>query len=184
MQGSDMRGNDSCKPQVFPGGRKPGEMLFGIILLIATGALLAALPWQTTWLPGKGPAAQPRFWPALSLGGAFAFAMLHALSRSRAERTPGRWTEGLTWVRSLEYLGWYMIYVAAIPAIGYLLATLIFCVLLSLRLGYRGRALAGAALFGLCVVLFFKSAMNVKIPGGAIYEHAPEGLRYILLRYF
>ena len=60
----------------------------------------------------------------------------------------------------------------------------VFCTLLTLRVGYRGKAVLWAALFGLFVVLFFKTAMNVKIPGGAIYELAPEGIRYILLRYF
>ena len=172
------------EPHVFPEGRKPGEMLFSMLLLVLAAALLATLPWQTTWLNGKGLAAQPRFWPALSLGGVVLFAVLHKLSRGKLDRTPGRWTEGLTWIRSLEFIGWYMLYVAAIPMIGYLSATVIFCTLLALRVGYRGKTLLWAALFGLCVVLFFKTAMNVKIPGGAIYEFAPEGLRYILLRFF
>ena len=172
------------EPHVFPKGRKPGEMLFSMLLLLVASALLAALPWQTTWLDGRSLAAQPRFWPALSLCGVVVFAILHKLSRNRLDRTPGRWTEGLTWIRSLEFIAWYMLYVAAIPVIGYLLATVMFCALLSVRVGYRGRTVLWAALFGLFVVLFFKGAMNVKIPGGAIYELAPEGLRYILLRYF
>ena len=172
------------EPHVFPAGRKPGEMLFSMLLLLLAGALLAVLPWQTTWLDGKGFAAQPRFWPALSLGGVVLFAVLHVLFRGKLDRTPGRWIEGLTWIRSLEFIGWYMVYVAAIPIIGYLLATVIFCTLLAIRVGYRGATLLWAAFFGLSVVLFFKTAMNVKIPGGAIYEFAPEGLRYILLRYF
>ena len=172
------------EPHVFPEGRKPGELLFSFLLLIVALALLAALPWQTSWLNGKGLAAQPRFWPALSLSGVVVFAVLHAVLRGKLDRTPGRWREGLTWVRSLEFIGWYMLYVAAIPVIGYLFATVIFCTSLALRVGYRGRTLLWAAIFGLCVVLFFKSAMNVKIPSGALYELAPEGLRYILLRYF
>ena len=172
------------QPHVFPEGRKPGEMLFSMLLLLLAGALLAALPWQTTWLAGKGLAAQPRFWPALSLGGVVLFAILHKLSRNKLDRTPGRWTEGLTWIRSLEFIGWYMLYVVAIPIVGYLPATVVFCTLLALRAGYRGKTLLWAALFGLAVVLVFKTAMNVKIPGGAIYEYAPEGLRYILLRHF
>lgn len=174
----------SDHPHVFPEGRKPGEMLFSLLLLGVAAALLAALPWQTTWLDGKGLAAQPRFWPALSLGGVVLFALLHWVSRARVDRTPGRWAEGLTWIRSLEYVAWYMVYVAAIPVIGYLASTLFFCTALAMRVGYRGRTLLWAALFGLAVVLFFKAAMNVKIPGGAIYEYAPEGLRYILIRYF
>ena len=51
-------------------------------------------------------------------------------------------------------------------------------------MGYRGKTVWIAAAFGLFVVLFFKTGMNVKIPSGAIYELAPEHLRYILIRYF
>lgn len=172
------------EPHVFPEGRKRGELLFSFLLLFAALALLAALPWQTAWLNGRGFAAQPRLWPAMSLSGVVFFAGLHAVLRGRLDRTPGRWLEGLTWIRSLEFIGWYMLYVVAIPMIGYLPATVIFCTLLALRVGYRGKTLFWAALFGLCVVLFFKTAMNVKIPGGALYEFAPDNLRYILLRYF
>ena len=171
-------------PHVFPDGRRPGEILFVTVTMLIALALLAAIPWQTTWLPGKGFAAQPRFWPALSLGGVVLFGLINALSRARVARTPGRWQEAALWLRSLEFIGWYMLYVLAIPVIGYLAATLSFCAGLALRMGYRGRTVWIAAAFGLFVVLFFKPAMNVKIPSGAIYDFAPEQLRYILIRYF
>jgi len=164
--------------------RHAGEILFVTVTMLIALALLAAIPWQTTWLPGKGFAAQPRFWPALSLGGVVLFGLINALSRARVARTPGRWQEAALWLRSLEFIGWYMLYVLAIPVIGYLAATLSFCAGLALRMGYRGRTVWIAAAFGLFVVLFFKSAMNVKIPSGAIYDFAPEQLRYILIRYF
>jgi hypothetical protein len=172
------------EPHVFPLGRKPGEMLFCTLMLVIGGLLIAAIGWETTWLEGKRLSAQPRFWPTLSLSGVVLFAGLNWLSRSKVERTPGRWAEAGIWLRSLEYVGWYLLYVWAIPLIGYLPATVIFCVGLTLRLGYRGRTVWAAIGFALFVVLFFKSAMNVKIPGGALYQLAPEGLRYILLRYF
>ncbi|MCO6187904.1 tripartite tricarboxylate transporter TctB family protein [Rhizobium sp. L1K21] len=171
-------------PHVFPESRKPGEMLFVTITMFVAVALLALAPWQTTWLPGKGFAAQPRFWPMLSLGGVVLFGLLNALSRMRITRTPGRWQEATVWMRSLEFVGWYMLYVAAIPLLGYLIATVLFTTGMALRLGYRGRSVMVAGLFGVFVVLFFKTAMNVKIPGGAIYEFAPDTFRYFLLRYF
>lgn len=171
-------------PHVFPESRKPGEILFVSVSMLIALALLAAVPWQTTWLPGKGFASQPRFWPTLSLSGVVLFGLLNAMSRVRVTRTPGRWQEALVWLRSLEFIGWYMLYVLAIPLIGYLLATILFCAGLALRMGYRGRTVVIAALFGLFVVLFFKTAMNVKIPAGAVYDLAPDSLRYILLRYF
>lgn len=173
------------EPHVFPEGRRPGEMLFCTLMLVIGGLLIAAIGWQTTWLPGKGLAAQPRLWPSLALGGIVLFAALNWMLRSKVMRTPGRWREAFTWIRSLEYVGWYLLYVWSIPVIGYLLATIFFCIGLTLRLGYRqALALWSAFGFALFVVLFFKSAMNVKIPGGAIYDLAPESLRYFLLRYF
>lgn len=175
---------DGDHPHVFPESRKPGEILFVTITMLVALALLAAVPWQTTWIPGKGLASQPRFWPALSLSGVVLFGLLNALSRVRVTRTPGRWQEALEWVKSLEFLGWYMLYVAAIPVVGYLLATVLFCTGLAFRTGYRGRTVLIAGLFGLRVVVFFKTIMNVKIPAGAVYDYAPEGLRYILLRFF
>lgn len=179
-----MSQQENDHPHVFPESRKPGEILFVTISMVIALALLASIPWQTTWLPNKGLAAQPRFWPTLSLGGVVLFGLLNALSRVRVTRTPGRWQEAATWVKSLEFIGWYMLYVAAIPVIGYLFSTLAFCGALALRMGYRGRTVWIAVGFGLFVVLFFKTAMNVKIPSGAIYEYAPEQLRYFLMRYF
>lgn len=171
-------------PHVFPESRKPGEILFVTITMMIALVLLAAVPWQTTWLPGKNLAAQPRLWPTLSLSAIVLFGLLNGLSRLKAERTPGTWREALIWVRALEFIGWYMVYVIAIPVIGYLAATIAFCTCLALRMGYRGRTVWIAGAFGLFVVLFFKTAMNVKIPAGAIYDFAPEQLRYVLMRYF
>ncbi|MDT0683045.1 tripartite tricarboxylate transporter TctB family protein [Roseicyclus sp. F158] len=173
------------EPHVFPLGRKPGELLFCAAFLIFAAAVLAMMSWQTSWLPSAGLAAQPRLWPALSLGGMALFGAILWARTFRTMRTPGRWQEAAQWMRSLEFVGWYVLYVLAIPVIGYLPATILFCVLLTLRLGYRSRlALISAFAFALFVVLTFKTAFNVKIPGGALYELAPEGLRYILIRYF
>lgn len=179
-----MREDDTVTPEFFPEGRRPGEILFSALMIIMGGLLLATLPWQTTWIDGRGLAAQPRFWPALSLGGLIFFAAMHFALRLRVTRTPGRWKEGLTWVLSLEYIVYYMIYVWAIPIIGYLLATVAFCVLLSYRIGYRGKALWIAFAFAIFVVLVFKTGFNVKIPAGAIYDYAPDWARYTLIRFF
>ncbi|MQQ07815.1 tripartite tricarboxylate transporter TctB family protein [Epibacterium sp. SM1979] len=171
-------------PHVFPEGRKPGEMVFCILIVALTTFLLLNITSETAWIAGKKLAAQPRFWPALSLGGALFFAALNWWSRAGVSRNPGRWRETFTWIRSLEFIGYYMLYVASISVVGYLLATILFCIGLTLRLGYRRQGVLIATCFALFVVLFFKSALNVKIPGGAIYELAPEGMRYILFRYF
>lgn len=173
------------EPHVFPLGRKPGELLFCAAFLLFAAALLAMMGWQTSWLDRTDLAAQPRLWPGLSLGGMVLFGLTLWVRTFNATRTPGRWREAAHWLRSLEFIGWYVLYVLAIPIIGYLPSTILFCMLLSLRLGYRSKlAMLSALGFAVFVVLTFKTAFNVKIPGGALYELAPEGLRYILIRYF
>lgn len=173
------------KPHVFPNVRKPGELLFAIIILVLALFLISQIGNQTTWLPRKGLAAQPRLWPLLGLGTMTLFGVLHLWRTSRNERTPGRWREAAIWLSSLEFVVWYLIYVASVPYAGYLLSTLVFCLFLTWRAGYRSsRYFVIAALFALCVVLFFKTALNVKIPGGAIYEFLPDPARPFMLRYF
>lgn len=171
-------------PDFFPDGRKRGEILFSALMILMGGLLLGALPWQTSWIDGRGLAAQPRLWPAISLVGLIVFAALHFGARLSAKRTPGRWHEGLAWIMSLEYIAYYLTYVWAISVVGYLLATCCFCIGLGYRIGYRGWALWIAFAFALFVVLVFKAGFNVKIPAGAIYEYAPEAIRYTLIRYF
>ncbi len=177
--------DETESPHVFPLGRRPGELLFALIFFVAAALLLSEIGTQTTWLNGKGLAAQPRLWPLIGLGGMLLFGGLYFYSLSRVQRTPGRWKEAWLWLRSLEYVGWYLTYVFAVPRIGYLGATLCFCLFLTWRSGYRSRlAFASAAGFGLFVVLLFKSLLNVRIPGGAIYEYLPSGLRNIMILYF
>jgi hypothetical protein len=177
--------HENATPHVFPEARKPGELFYSFIFLGTAVALLSMIFWQTSVLPGKGFSAQPRTWPLISLAGMAVFALANLVATSRSTRTPGRWTEVAVWVRSLEYVGWYLLYVTAIPFAGYLAATLTFCLFMTWRAGYRSLlAFGAAAVFALFVVLLFKSLFNVKIPGGAVYEFLPDTLRYIMIRYF
>lgn len=177
--------HETASPHVFPEARKPGELFYSLVFLATAVALLSMIFWQTSVLPGKGLSAQPRTWPFISLAGMTIFAFANLVATSRTPRTPGRWREVVVWVRSLEFVGWYLLYVAAIPAIGYLVSTLAFCLFMTWRAGYRSRlAFGAAAAFALFVVLLFKSLFNVKIPGGAVYELLPDTLRYIMIRYF
>lgn len=177
--------HDKAKPHVFPNARRPGELLFATLFLAIGLALLGLITHQTAWLPGKGLAAQPRTWPLIGLVGMVVFGALHLSWAHRNTRTPGRWREALLWVSSVEYVAYYLAYVFAVPRIGYLGATIAFCLFLTWRAGYRSmKSYLSAMLFALAVVLLFKTILNVKIPGGAIYEYLPAELRNIMLRYF
>ncbi|WP_106751593.1 tripartite tricarboxylate transporter TctB family protein [Pannonibacter carbonis] len=176
---------DDPTPHVFPTARRPGELLFAMLFLGLSVLLLAQIGWQTTWLPGKGLAAQPRTWPFVGLAGMVLFGTLHLIATNRVRRTPGRWQEAMLWLRSLEFVAWYLVYVFSVPYLGYLPATLVFCLSLTWRCGYRSRvALFAAAGFGLGVVFFFRTLLSVKIPGGALYDALPAPLDIFFLTYF
>lgn len=170
---------------LFKRHRKPGDIVFAWIALLFSVFLLTQLADQTAWRNGGKLFAQPRFWPAVSLGGMAVFAAFHLLGSALSQRIEGRWREVWLWISSLEYAAWFIAYALAVPYAGYLLATVILAVLLALRVGYRKRkTLAVAGITAVFIVLIFKTFLQVKLPSGQIYETLPEGLRQIMLTYF
>ena len=161
--------------ELFRRDRRPGDIVFAWVFLAFALWLLLALPSQTTWVKRTGFFAQPAFWPAVGVLSMAGFGALHLLGSALSPRIPGRARELMVWARSLEWVAWFLIYVAAVPWLGYLLATLVFCPLLVWRLGYSGRSLWAAAGFGLAVVVLFKTLLAVKIPAGAVYDLLPPG---------
>jgi len=170
---------------LFKRYRRPGDIVFAWIALIFALLLLSQIADQTAWKNGGKLFAQPRFWPAVSLGGMAVFAAFHLLGSALSERIDGRWQEVWLWVASLEYAGWFIAYAACVPITGYLPTTLIFALALALRAGYRSaQALGAAMLSGLVVVVLFKTLLKVNLPAGRIYDALPDGLRYLMLNHF
>lgn len=170
---------------LFKRYRRPGDIVFAWFALIASLLLLSQIADQTVWRDGGKLFAQPRFWPAVSLGGMALFAAFHLVGSALSERIHGRWQEVWLWVSSLEYAGWFIAYAVAVPYAGYLPTTVIFAVALALRAGYRKRSTHfAAALAAVVIVLLFKTFLQVKLPSGLIYEALPDGLRQIMLTYF
>ena len=72
-----------------------------------------------------------------------------------------------------------------VPILGYLLATVLFALALAFRLGYRSaKWMAVSASIGFVIVLVFKTFLQVKVPGGQIYEFLPTALRSFMLTNF
>lgn len=164
---------------------KPGEFLFAVLFLLLSVFLLSQLGDQTNFSSKGKLFSQPAFWPAVSVIGMTGFTALHVLLTFRSRARSGTLAEAFIWLRGLEFVGWLMIYVNAVPIIGYLSATIIFTVTLALRMGYRNpRTLAYAGLSGLAIVLIFKTILSVKIPGGAIYKYLPDALRNFMITNF
>ena len=169
---------------LFKRYRRPGDLVFAVVFLMFALFLLSQLGEEVKWTKRTRLFAQPAFWPTIGILGMVLFGALHCLSSLMSPRIDGRWKEVGFWVRSLEFLAWFMAYVAAVPVVGYLPATLAFMAALALRLGYRGRVMIGAALLsGVVIVVVFKSFLQVKVPGGALYEALPDGLRAFMLTY-
>lgn len=170
---------------LFKRYRRPGDIVFAWFALLVSVFLLSQIMDQTAWRNGNALFAQPRFWPAVSLGGMAVFAALHLLGSMWSERIHGRWQEVWLWVCALEYAVWFIAYAGAVPYAGYLLTTLVFAVALTFRAGYRRpRTLIAAALSAAVIVVLFKTLLQVNLPSGLIYQSLPDGLRQIMLTYF
>jgi hypothetical protein len=170
---------------LFKRYRRPGDLVFAVAFLALAIFLLSQLGNQTQWVARTKLFAQPAFWPAISLAAMALFAILHLVGSILSPRIEGRWVEVGFWARSLEYACWFMAYVLIVPLLGYLLSTLLFTVTLALRAGYRDfNYLLAAAAAGLGVVLIFKTFLQVKVPGGKLYEILPEAMRAFMLTYF
>lgn len=170
---------------LFKRYRCPGDIVFAWVMLVVSVFLLTQISDQTSIRSGGKLFTQPRFWPAVSLIGMTGFAAFHLLGSLLSERIEGRWREVLTWVASLEYAIWFIAYAAAVPYGGYLPATVVFAVLLAVRVGYRSvKMLGAAAISAIVIVVLFKTILKVNLPSGLIYEALPDGLRQIMLTYF
>lgn len=159
-----------------------GQILFALVFLVAALVLLSQLGSETRWVRRTKFFAQPRFWPAVGVGGMVLFGALHLWSLPQKRVTRADVIEWRVWFFAIEWVLWFLAYVAVVPFLGYLPSTLAFVPLLAWRAGYRSaRMLWSAAAFALAVVLLFKTFLQVRIPGGAIYEYLPEGLRSVFL---
>jgi len=165
-------------------GPKRGQILFAVGFLLVS-AVLAALLWdQTTWKAGKDLFSQARFWPAIGVFGMLGFTALHVWRLPRRRFARPDWAEGRYWLTVVEFILWFLVYVWLVPLIGYLPVTLAFVAALTWRMGYRSARMMWIALtFGLIVVLLFKGFLQVKIPGAALYEYLPDGLRTFFILY-
>jgi len=170
--------------ELFKRYRRPGDIVFAVLFLAFALFLLWKLPGETVWAKRTNWYAQPRFWPAVAVGGMVVFAGLHFIGSLCSKRIPGRWREVAFWLQSVEYVLYFLAYVVLVPKVGYLPATLLFSIFLTFRVGEATRVnLAAAVGFSVAVVVIFRALLQVKIPAGHIYEALPDGIRAFALLY-
>lgn len=170
------------------GRRHAAEIVFGVLSFAFALFLLTQIGAETTWLDGKPFVQQPAFWPSVAIVGMTLFGAYELWSTRRALQVGmvGKiGPEILNWFAAIEFLLWFLVYVWIVPVLGYLPTTMIFCASLTYRLGYRrGRTILAAVLTGIAVVIIFKSLLEVKIPGGMVYDYLPPSIRNFMILYF
>ncbi len=168
----------------FPGPLR-GQSLFAIVFLVAALLLLWQLEDQTRWAKRTKFFAQPRFWPAVAIGGMVLFGGLHLWKLPRHKFTRTDFIEWKVWFFAIEWVLWFLVYVILVPIIGYLPVTMIFLPILVWRIGYRDLKMMWISVgFAVAVVVLFKTFLDVKIPGAAIYEYLPGSLRSFFILNF
>jgi len=171
--------------ELFKRFRRPGDVVFAWLFLAFSVFLLSQLSSQAPWKSDAKIFSQPAFWPTVSVILMTFFAAINLLSSLLSARIDGRWVEVWQWIKSAEYAGWFMAYVYLVPVLGYLPITIIFALLLGYRAGYRSaKVFARLVLAAIVIVLVFKTFLQVRIPGAAIYEYLPTAIRSFMLTYF
>lgn len=169
---------------LFKRYRRPGDIVFATLFLVFAVFLYSQIGEQTQVSKRAKWFAQPALWPTISVTGMVIFAALHFLSSFLSPRIPGRWREVAFWLMSLEYVLYFLIYVIAVPWLGYLPSTVLFAIFLCFRTGFRtAPAIGMSVLFGILVAVIFRGFLQVKIPAGELYQHLPEAVRVFALSY-
>lgn len=171
--------------EMFRRERRPGDLVFALGFFLFALALALVLPHQARWVERATLFGQPAFWPRVGVAMMVGFGAVHLVGTLVSRRLSGRLAEVLFWLRALEYAGWFIAYVLLVPRLGYLPSSILFALLLSLRLGYRSAATLGlAVLFAVAVVVIFKTGLSVNIPAGALYDHLPRNIRSFVMSHF
>ncbi len=162
-----------------------GQVVFVVAGLALSLFLLSQIGSQTEWSErARNIGSQPRLWPAIALITMVLGFALHFWRMRRRRPNALDWVEARRWVEPLEYLVWFLIYVAAVPRLGFMPMSILFACALTYRLGYRQKpALAIAGAFAIAMVVLFKGLLGVNIPGAQIYEYLPDSIRTFFLVY-
>ncbi len=155
-----------------------GRLPFALLLVTVAVFLAISYPGQTTRVDGASRVAQPGFWSAVGVAGMAVFAGLHMIHTRPFRLRMSDLAEGWRWIKAFEFAFWFLAYVYLVPRVGYVFASVLFVPALTSRMGYRGAKWFGLATgFAITVVVLFKAMLEVKIPGGMIYEYFPDALR-------
>ena len=115
------------------------------------------------------------------------FGAIKAYRKSKRLLLPNKiFYEMSQWIRSLEFILYFLVYTFSISLLGYLISTLIFAVFLTYRLGYRTKEWILISLISsFVVVLIFRTILQIKTPVNIwLYKFFPENIEIFMKIYF
>ena len=185
---------------LFAFKRGRGDLVFSFVMLGLVLFLLWHFTGESGWDQRKLPQKrvgkilkQPWVGPFLCmtiLVPAVVFNLWQSYRKRRRDvrqRIPNRIKYELEmWVRSFEFIAYFLIYTFVIGYIGYLFATLLFAVCLTYRLGYRSRRwIAVSASSAFAIVLLFRTILQIKTPVNIwLYNQLPVSIESFMKVYF
>ena len=167
-----------------------GDLVFAMLMLLIVLVLLVSIPFETKWFDGVPLVKQPRLWPTFCIVGMALFGVPYSIQiwrnyKFQQGQVQGELNELSSWLRPLEFVFYFVLYVLSVPLAGYLLSTLLFFSLLTIRAGYRTLLMFWVSLAtGFGIVVVFKSLLQVKVASGAIYDYLPDGWATFFMIYF
>ncbi len=151
--------------------RRPGELVFVILLLLASLWLF----WQSVLISGFSGLSTPGVFPMLA-SGVMVISALWIL-RDTAKRAPdgggiSRFVEQITPLRQVVMLGLVALYVALMPWLGFVVASGVFLIATISFLWRRNFFLTvGISALALGVIyLIFRVAFQVVLPRGTLLQ--------------
>ncbi len=90
------------------------------------------------------------------------------------------------WLKSLEFIFYFLIYTNIITIFGYLISTVIFAIFLTTRLGYRSLEwILRSAIAAFIIVIIFRSILQIKTPVNIwLYKFLPQNFEVFMKIYF
>ena len=178
--------------ELFNFSRGRADLAFSVLFLLVSLFLAVSFFGESGWadrdLPQKRLGKvlkQPWVGPLIALVilvpaalANLALSLRRALLDRRKHKPNNTVYEVVQWVRALEFIAYFIVYTRSIEIIGYLFATMIFAVLMVLRLGYRTWRWVGiAAGVSFLSVLFFRTMLQIKTPVNIwLYNQLPDAL--------
>ena len=169
---------------------------FALTLLFSalSVTLLGCIGIATRWGPESGgwwtrPALMPGIALVLLVGANIITLARDIVDLRRRPPSATEWADGRrlvwAWLQPVEFLAYYGIYVFAIQHAGYFPSTLIFIMVLMVRVRLTTpRWIVAGTCAALLMVGVFRIGLGVWMPAPELYEYFPDAVRSMLIRWF